>query len=60
MIPLATDERNRLRDALRANAYGDMAILTDPRDTSFVGQVEAERIVDEEVVRAIKSVPTHY
>ena len=50
-------ERNELVLALRRNQRGD-AILTSPQDTRFVG-VSTE-IPDEEVINAIKSVPTHY
>jgi hypothetical protein len=56
--PLAEMERRRLLAALRGNADRDLAILTDPRDTSFVGT--AEDIPDEEVINAICSVPCHY
>lgn len=56
--PLAVEERERLRNALRGNGKGDLAILMDPRDTSFAGT--AEEVPDEEVIQAIKSVPCHY
>ena len=57
--PLDVDQRRRLVAALRANVEQEVAILTDPRDTSFAGT--AEEIDDgTEVIRAIRSVPTHY
>ncbi len=56
--PLAQAERRELIAALRGNADRDLAILMDPRDTSFVGT--AEDIPEEEVIRAIQSVPCHY
>jgi hypothetical protein len=57
--PLDVEQRRRLVAALRANVEKEVAILTDPRDTSFAGT--AEEIDDgEEVIRAIRSVPTHY
>ena len=56
--PLNDLERRQLIDALRGNADHNRAILTDRRDTSFVGS--AEEISDEEVITAIRSVPCHY
>jgi hypothetical protein len=56
--PLNDTERRQLFNALRGNADSDRAILTDPRDTSFVGT--AEEVTDDEVISAIKSVPCHY
>jgi hypothetical protein len=56
--PLNDSERRQLAAALRANAEGEYALLMDPRDTSFVGT--ADDVSDEEVLRAIKSVPCHY
>jgi hypothetical protein len=56
--PLAEVEKQRLISALRGNADQDLAILTDRRDTSFVGT--ADDISDEEVIFCIKSVPCHY
>jgi len=55
---LNDSERTQLLTALRGNADSGRAILTDRRDTSFVGT--AEDVPDEEVVSAIKSVPYHY
>ena len=56
--PLAPAERDRLRASLRRNVNDGAALLTD-LDTSFVGDVP--RLPDdEEVIRAIKSVPCHY
>lgn len=56
--PLLEKERNDLWAALRGNAQEDRAILTDRRDTSFVGA--ADDVPDGEVVNAIQSIPTHY
>jgi hypothetical protein len=56
--PLNDTERRQLIDALRGNAEQNRTILTDRRDTSFVGT--AEEISDEEVISAIRSVPCHY
>jgi hypothetical protein len=56
--PLADPERRQLINALRGNADRDLAILTDRRDTSFVGT--SDEVPDEEVIRCIKSVPCHY
>jgi hypothetical protein len=56
--PLAPAERDRLRASLRRNATDGAALLTG-LDTSFAGDVP--RLPDdEEVIRAIKSVPCHY
>ncbi len=56
--PLNDTERRQLVLALRGNAQSDRAILMDRRDTSFVGT--AEDVPDEEVILAIRSVPSHY
>ena len=48
----------RLRAALTANGKDNQAILTNSRDTSFVGT--ADNVTDEEVISAIRSVPCHY
>jgi hypothetical protein len=56
--PLADPERRQLIGALRGNAHRDLAILTDRRDTSFVGT--ADDVPEEEVITAIKSIPCHY
>jgi len=56
--PLDSDERQKLIDALRGNAQKNQAIVTNPRDTSFAGV--ADEMSDDEVISAIKSVPTHY
>jgi hypothetical protein len=56
--PLNEAERLRLMEALRGNAQSNVAILMDPRDTSFAGA--ADEVTDEEVISAIKSVPCHY
>jgi hypothetical protein len=56
--PLNDTERRQLIAALRGNAEQDRFILTDRRDTSFVGS--ADEVTDEEVISAIRSVPCHY
>jgi len=56
--PLNDNDRRKLIAALRGNAEQEQAILTDRRDTSFVGV--ADEVSDEEVIAAIKSVPCHY
>jgi hypothetical protein len=56
--PLNDTERRQLVTALRGNAEHDRVILTDRRDTSFVGS--ADEVTDEEVITAIRSVPCHY
>jgi len=56
--PLNDTERRTLISALRGNADNNRAILTDRRDTSFAGTTD--EVSDEEVIRAIKSVPCHY
>jgi hypothetical protein len=56
--PLNDTQRRQLMTALRGNAESNRAILTDRRDTSFVGS--ADEVPDEEVISAIKSVPCHY
>lgn len=56
--PLNDVERRQLIQALRGNAENNLAILTDRQDTTFAGV--AEDVTDDEVIQAIKSVPTHY
>jgi hypothetical protein len=56
--PLNDTDRQKLIEALRGNAESDRAILTDQRDTSFVGTTE--EVTDDEVIHAIRSVPCHY
>ena len=56
--PLNDTERRQLVSALRGNAEQNRVILTDRRDTSFVGTTE--EVSDEEVITAIRSVPCHY
>jgi hypothetical protein len=51
-------ERRRIVHALRGNADNGTAILTDRKDTSFVGY--ADDVPTEETITAIKSVPCHY
>ena len=56
--PLEPAERDRLRASLRRNLTDGAALLTG-LDTSFVG--DAPTLPDDEqVIRAIKSVPCHY
>ena len=56
--PLATEDRDKLREALRLNVERGNALRTDRRDTSFVGT--SEIVPDDEVITAIRSVPCHY
>jgi hypothetical protein len=56
--PLAEAERRQLITALRGHADRGVALLLDPKDTSFVGT--AEEVPDEQVITAVKSVPCHY
>jgi hypothetical protein len=56
--PLNDTERRQLISALRGNAEHDRALLTDRRDTSFLGA--SDEVPDEEVITAIRSVPCHY
>jgi hypothetical protein len=56
--PLSTAERQALHNALRRHVVNGEALLTDPKDTSFAGV--ADDVTDEEVINAVKSVPTHY
>lgn len=56
--PLAEAERRHLLTALRGNADRGVALLLDRRDTSFAGT--ADELPDEQVMTAVKSVPSHY
>jgi hypothetical protein len=56
--PLAETERRQLLTALRGHADRGIALLLDPKDTSFLGT--AEDVPDEEAIVAVKSVPCHY
>jgi hypothetical protein len=56
--PVAEAERRQLITALRGHSDRGVALLIDPRDTSFAGV--AEEVPDEQVVAAVKSVPSHY
>jgi hypothetical protein len=56
--PLAEAERRQLLAALRGNADRGVALLLDRRDTGFTGT--AEELPDEQVLTAVKSVPSHY
>jgi hypothetical protein len=56
--PLAEAERRQLLTALRGNADRGLSLLLDRRDTSFTGT--AEDLPDEQVLTAVKSVPSHY
>jgi len=56
--PLAEAERRQLLTALRGNADRGLALLLDRRDTSFAGT--AEDLPDEQVLTAVRSVPSHY
>lgn len=57
--PMPPEEQMKLRRALERNVNNGAALLMDSRDTSFIGEIE-ERDADEEVVNAIRSIPTHY
>jgi hypothetical protein len=56
--PLAETDRRQLLTALRGNADRGLALLLDRKDTSFVGT--AEDVPDEQVIAAVKSIPSHY
>jgi hypothetical protein len=56
--PLAEAERRQLQAALRGNADRGLALLLDRRDTGFAGT--ADDLPDEQVLTAVKSVPSHY
>jgi len=56
--PLAEAERRQLLTALRGNADRGLALLLDRRDTSFLGT--SEELPDDQVLTAVKSVPSHY
>jgi hypothetical protein len=56
--PLAEAERRQLLTALRGNADRGLALLLDRRDTGFAGT--ADDLPDEQVLTAVKSVPSHY
>jgi len=56
--PLAEAERRQLITALRGNADRGVALLLDRRDTGFAGT--ADDLPDEQVLTAVKSVPSHY
>jgi hypothetical protein len=56
--PLADAERRQLLTALRGNADRGLALLLDRKDTTFVGT--AEDVPDEQVITAVKSIPSHY
>jgi hypothetical protein len=56
--PLAEAERRHLLTALRGNADRGIALLLDRKDTSFVGATE--ELPDEQVMTAVKSIPSHY
>jgi len=52
-----TERRMKLEEAIRSNVQNGTPIFTDAGDTSFV---EESDVTDEEVIQAIRSVPTHY
>lgn len=58
MQTMTKQEHARLSAALNDNANEDHALLMG-KDTSFAGTLP-ELPTDEEVISAIKSVPTHY
>ncbi len=57
--PLSTDERTRLRDALRNNAGGG-TLMMDRKTTTFLGTSEAVEETDETVIDSIRQIPCHY
>ncbi len=56
--PLTEKERRTLVTALRRNGDDGAALLTDRRDTSFLGVTDD--LPDEAVIAAVRSVPCHY
>ncbi len=61
--PLSESKRKELAQALKANGAhenGGVALLMDPKDTTFKGTAPVDEIPDEEVIAAIRSVPCHY
>lgn len=56
--PLNDVERQQLINALRGNAEKNLAILMDKKTTQFAGS--APEVTEEQVISAIKSVPSHY
>ncbi|MGL4422471.1 MAG: hypothetical protein ACRCZF_17520 [Gemmataceae bacterium] len=58
--PLTEMERRNLVTALRGNALENRVLLLDPHDTSFVGLADEADVPEEEVIHAVKSVPSHY
>ena len=59
-VPLTDAERNQLATALHANGdeNNNVALLMNKRDTSFDGTTTD--VPEDEVICAIKNVPTHY
>jgi len=57
--PLPAATAKFLHRSLLRNAKDEVTILTDERDTSFIGATE-DVITDEEVITAIRSIPCHY
>ena len=53
---MTATETMRLRNALEDNTEGSAMLMGG--DTSFVGT--ATDLPDEEVINAVKSIPTHY
>lgn len=60
--PLELNERNRLLDALRGNAgeAGGIRLRRNTTFESYMTNKDFEEVSDDEVVTAIRSVPTHY
>ena len=56
--PMTETERKPLVSALHGNAHDGLAVLMDRQTTAFLGT--AEEVPDEEVINAIRSVPSHY
>jgi hypothetical protein len=57
--PLALEERKQLVGALRMHSDRGVALLINPRDTSFEGTAE-DVPEDAVVVDRVKKVPCHY
>lgn len=59
--PLMTKrEQKSLHTAVQDNAEGAATLLMNPHDTTFVGTVDSDEEGHDDVINAIRSVPTHY
>lgn len=60
-VRMNADELCRLSGALVHNGGGRGAILINPEDTSFASGISLDDYeAEQDVVNAVKSVPTHY